>query len=867
MKESKKQKGTKVKLTKGKRVSLRCPLIIDSTVLEHNYDAGCAQICLTIENMGGGGITEDGVESAIVVIRLFDAKGEQIPCTKNEYFAKLLRFGEEGLASGAQITFRLTPDCDGGLRVENAEVYISRVRYTDSSVTDYLRGDFFDLPNDPIPLHKKHKKNLDAIRERFGSSAQYEPEEMTEIVWRCTCGEFSEADHCATCGASKAELFEFFGTPLKQSPAAAVVPPVAAPSASSDVAAEANSSDADSEADNLPATDATTEYDALAAGALAAANDHTNANPTKAQDDEDHSHEFRPVPPPPQKTDKLKIGLIIAIIASALLLAVIIGLLAFTLVLRDRQNSPDQTDKTTEPPVITTTAPAVTEDPISDDEKLVRTYLEANEFDNALGYARLSGCSEELIREILTAAVQYYTEVEPNTEKALQYAQELSDTDSIESINLKSYNEAMQKGDYESALSYAKKLTQDKEAKLSAAAEGLLQSQLTAGDFDAAKQTASTYQTETTVDDITRTAIAHYTSTQKFDEALSLAQSLDDQSLVASVAKSAITYYVGIQNYDSAADYVRLTGDSNDIVSLLPHFTKPAIKKNLSIFFPYLSFEDQQAIHASVMSTGKYIGIVDVYGNAFWGTDESSLVSETGKTAVSIKCSKTTTVLLYSDGTVAAFGDNTFGQCDVQSWSNVVAIDASDYHTIGLTADGKVLAAGRNSEKQCDVGSYSGAVAIAAGGYHTVVLFSDGTVVSTGMSSSGQCNTSDWEDVVMISAGFLHSVGLKSDGTVVAAGSSSTGRCDVDEWADVIQISAGESCTVGLTSDGKLLLASGDTNSGDVADMSNVIWVDAGNGSVTALQKDGNLLTTGATPPDLTYVSGYEVLTLIYGIQ
>lgn len=861
MKESKKQKGTKVTMTKGKRVSLRCPLIIDSTELEHNYDASCAQVCLTVENMGGGGVTEDSVESAIVVIRLFDAKGELVPCTKNEYFAKLLRFGEEGLQSGAQITFRLTPDCDGGLRVENVEVYISRVRYTDGSVTDYLRGDFFDLPGDPIPLHKKHKKNLDAITAKFGNSALYEPEEMTEIIWRCTCGEFSEAEQCATCGATKAELFEYFGTASKQSAKIAVARSADDPTVSSD-----ENTDSDIPSADAPATDATTEYNALAAGALAAANDSAAVDLADEDSEEDDSHEFRPIAPPPKKTDKLKISLIIAIIASAILLALIIGLLVFTLVLRDRQSNPKETEITTEAP-ITTIRPEVTDDPISDNEKLVRTYLEANDFDNALGYARASGCSQDLIKEVLAAAVRYYTEVEPNTEKAMQYAQELSDTDSIESLNLKSYNDAMQKGDYETAISYANKLTQDKDAKLSAAAEGLLQSQLSAGNFDAAMQTAKTYQTVTTADDVSRAAITHHTNKQEFEEALALAQSLEDEELVATVAKSAVTYYVGIQNYDSAADYVRLTGDSNDIVTLLPHFTKPAIKKNLSVFFPYLTFEDKQAIHASVMSAGKDAGIVDVYGNAFWGTDGSSRVSETGKTVVSIKCTKTTTILLYSDGTVAAFGDNTFGQCDVQNWSNIVAIDASDYHTIGLTADGKVFAAGRNSENQCNVWSYSGAVAIAAGGFHTVVLFSDGTVVSTGENSSGQCNTSKWEDVVMISAGFLHSVGLKSDGTVVAAGSSTTGRCDVDEWTNVIQVAAGESCTVGLTADGKLLLASGDTNSGDVADMSNVIWVDAGSNSVTALQKDGKLLTTGATPPDLTYVSGFEILTRIYGVQ
>lgn len=871
MKDSKKQKGTQIKLTKGKRVSLRCPLTIDKTDLEYNYDASCAQICLTVENMGGGGTTDDCVESAIVVIRLYDAQGALLPCgAQNEYFAKLLRFGEQGLQSGSHITFRLTPDCDGGSRIADAELYISRVRFTDGTVTDYLRGDFFDLPGDALPLQKKYKKNMAEIAQKFGSSALYVPEELTDIIWRCTCGEFCESDHCTSCGASKAELFDFFA------PSA----PKVAPAENSGSADGANDGAFDGSSDEnsaatAPATDATTEYH-TGIFTSGEATDNTapdnkssdgTADSGQASDSETGSANSYTMPLAKEK-DKMKIGLIAGIIASGVLLVAIVVMLIVMLVIRGKKPAEKPVDGTTSSIVDTTDAPDVTDPPISQDEKIVRIYLEQHQFDNALEYARKTDCSDELIREILNAAVKYYTETEPNADKAMEYAEQLEDSASLNAVILQNFKEAMAKGDYQAALEAAAKLSgSEKDKKTAEAAEGLLQSQLTSNDFDAALQTAKKYATTTTAEKVVEAAVDHYINKRQYDKAISMAREANNEALAVTAAEAAVTYYVGQQNYDRAADYVGLTHNESAVQALLPQFNKPSIKKHLPTFFPYLSFEDKQAVHASVMSANGGLGVIDVYGNAYWGSDGVYNAADTGKKAISIKCSKLTTVLLLEDGKVLAFGDNSYGQCDVTGWSDIVAIDASDCHTVGLKSDGSVVAAGRSGEKQCDVGQYSGVVAIAAGGYHTMVLLSDGTVRTTGMTASGQCNTGKWENIVAISAGFLHSVGLKADGTVVTAGSTTSGRCGTGDWSNVIQISAGNSCTVGLTADGKLLLASDGNENGNVSSISGVILVSAGTGSVTMLQTDGNLLATGDSVPSLSYVSQFEISTTVYGVH
>ena len=73
------------------------------------------------------------------------------------------------------------------------------------------------------------------------------------------------------------------------------------------------------------------------------------------------------------------------------------------------------------------------------------------------------------------------------------------------------------------------------------------------------------------------------------------------------------------------------------------------------------------------------------------------------------------TVGLKSDGTVVAVGDNSYGQLDVGSWSNIVQVAAGDVHTVGLKSDGTVVAVGWNDYGQLDVGSWSGIVQVAAG--------------------------------------------------------------------------------------------------------------------------------------------------------
>ena len=204
------------------------------------------------------------------------------------------------------------------------------------------------------------------------------------------------------------------------------------------------------------------------------------------------------------------------------------------------------------------------------------------------------------------------------------------------------------------------------------------------------------------------------------------------------------------------------------------------------------------------------------------------------------------TVGLRSDGTVVATGCNDGGQCDVDSWTDIVAVAAGDEHTVGLHGDGTVTATGWNYDGQCDVDSWTDIVAVAAGNAHTVGLHGDGTVTATGCNDSGQCDVDSWTDIVAVDARCNHTVGLRSDGTVTATGCNDSGQCDVDSWTDIVAVAAGYAHTVGLHGDGTVT-ATGCNDDGqcDVDSWTGIVAVAAGGYHTVGLRSDGTVVATG----------------------
>ena len=112
---------------------------------------------------------------------------------------------------------------------------------------------------------------------------------------------------------------------------------------------------------------------------------------------------------------------------------------------------------------------------------------------------------------------------------------------------------------------------------------------------------------------------------------------------------------------------------------------------------------------------------------------------------------------LKSDGTVAAWGGNGFGQTNIPvGLSNVVAIAGGRYHSLALKSDGTVAAWGENGSGQTTIPVGLGnVVAIAGGDYHSLALKSDGTVAAWGYNAYGQTTIPvGLSNVVAIAGGF-----------------------------------------------------------------------------------------------------------------
>ena len=150
---------------------------------------------------------------------------------------------------------------------------------------------------------------------------------------------------------------------------------------------------------------------------------------------------------------------------------------------------------------------------------------------------------------------------------------------------------------------------------------------------------------------------------------------------------------------------------------------------------------------------------------------------------------------VLADGTVVAWGQNEFGQCNVPAeLYSVIAVTAGGDFSVALKSDGTVVAWGDNSVGQLNVPAGLDSVAsIGAGRYHTLALRKDGTVIAWGLNSAGQVNVPiEATNVAAIAVGVGHNLILRSNGTLFAWGLNSQGQCDIPSNLPLINvISAG----------------------------------------------------------------------------
>ena len=239
---------------------------------------------------------------------------------------------------------------------------------------------------------------------------------------------------------------------------------------------------------------------------------------------------------------------------------------------------------------------------------------------------------------------------------------------------------------------------------------------------------------------------------------------------------------------------------------------------------------------------------------AAWGTNDAGQTSVPAglSDVIAVSAGGYHTLTLKSNGTVAAWGSNSSGQTNIPvGLNNVVAISAGKVHNLALKSDGTVVAWGSNSGGQSNVpAGLSGIVAISAGASHSMALRSDGTVVAWGVGFYNYATPpAGLTDVVAISAGEWHSLALKSDGTVVAWGNNGSFQSQVPAGLKgVVAISAGTSHSVAVKSDGTVVAWGDRDNYGMTnipAGLADVVAIDAGSEHTIALKSDGTVVSFG----------------------
>jgi len=194
-----------------------------------------------------------------------------------------------------------------------------------------------------------------------------------------------------------------------------------------------------------------------------------------------------------------------------------------------------------------------------------------------------------------------------------------------------------------------------------------------------------------------------------------------------------------------------------------------------------------------------------------------------GKTVVAMAEGISHSLVLCSDGTLAAWGSNNLGQLGNNSTTDslvpvavdrsgilagktVIAVAAGQLHSLALCSDGKLVVWGYNDYGQLGnnstttslvpvavdtSGTLAGktVIAMAAGQEFTVAVCSDGTLAAWGHNNLGQLGNNSTNDslvpvavntagvlagktVIGVTSGFIHSLALCSDGTMATWGNN-----------------------------------------------------------------------------------------------
>ncbi|MEN9637736.1 MAG: hypothetical protein RL077_6140 [Verrucomicrobiota bacterium] len=170
---------------------------------------------------------------------------------------------------------------------------------------------------------------------------------------------------------------------------------------------------------------------------------------------------------------------------------------------------------------------------------------------------------------------------------------------------------------------------------------------------------------------------------------------------------------------------------------------------------------------------------------------------------------------LKSDGTVLAWGKNTYGQCNVPAGlSGVVDVVAGDEHSLALKVDGTVVHWGRTAisgQALTPPAGLSGVSQLTAGLYHSAALKGDGSAILWGWTGTDPLPASlqvpvGVSGIAQIVAGYNSNAVRLAGGTVVAWGFNDGGQTDVPAGlTGATDLISGDRNILALKADGSIV--------------------------------------------------------------
>jgi len=476
---------------------------------------------------------------------------------------------------------------------------------------------------------------------------------------------------------------------------------------------------------------------------------------------------------------------------------------------------------------------------------VTRQYMEEHRYTEALGYS-VSKNNSLLYDEILDHAVSYYC-AEGDYDEALLYEQCRVEPD-YETV-YQSAALAYLDGSMQNCEKYA--LSVSDENLYNRVLEKMSRAKLDALDYDGAAAYALAMKGEVGTafaDFVLYKGISAALENSQYEKAVSYIAHLRDTSRVAELCRGIEKELLNMGKYDDAFTVASITGDSGVFETAYPDASTTTVRRYYDKFSPYMSESEKRAFLSTPMDVGGSLAAIDAKDTAI-----DSTLGVLCTDAVSVSVGEAHVLVLQKDGTVRAFGDNSFSQCGCDGIGGAIAVSAGKYHSLVLLSDGTVRAFGQNTHQQCVTDSWKNVIAIAAGDYHSAAVTADGKAIACGSDVSGQCDVTAYTDVIGVAAGEYATALLLRNGSICTQGNISLETFEARQWEDIIRVAMGNSHLIALSSGGRVLFAGdpGYIGADQVDDWSRIRFIACGERASYAIDANGNILSCGTEIPEL----------------